>query len=304
MHKVFEDISKASEGRYANGVLYAGAVGLILSDIVPTPADALYFYSEKRLRDKWKAGEITPKQYWERTAMAYYLYNPIWWTLVLGALYYTKGDIKQKVKIGVGIVGIGAVIGVIYRNYTQDIKGIKQSWWERDIKSQKRNRVLFGMEQDDAIVISDKYNFGKVRTLSEYERYAGVKFSTKEVCIYTLSGKLAPTPYNENYVDGHDPITLSIISVSPSIDLNPSILNNKSANKLTVSVYDDRNRLIQVNTFGPEIIGLWQNRPDKVSFNVHLQLLADNKNLHYEVKSYDIMGRELGSYKNKLSVDV
>jgi len=185
----------------------------------------------------------------------------------------------------------------------QDIKGIKQSWWERDIKSQKRNRVLFGMEQDEEIVISDKYNFGKIRTLSEYERYAGVKFSTKEVCIYTLSGKLAPTPYNENYVDGHDPITLSIISVSPIIDLNPSILNNKGVNKLTVSIYDDRNRLIQVNTFSAEIIGLWQNSTNKVSFNVHLQLLVDNKNLHCEVKSYDIMGRELSSYKNKLIVD-
>ena len=28
--------------------------------------------------------------------------------------------------MGVGIVGVGAVIGVIYRNYTQDIKAIKK----------------------------------------------------------------------------------------------------------------------------------------------------------------------------------
>ena len=138
MHKIFQDISNASEGRYSNGLLYAGAVGLILSDIVPTPADALYFHSEKRLRDKWKAGEITSKQYWDRTSMAYYLYNPIWWTLVLGAMYYTKGDVKQKAKIGVAIIGVGAVIGVIYRNYTLDIKGIK-----REIIAENEPKVNF-----------------------------------------------------------------------------------------------------------------------------------------------------------------
>ena len=123
MHKIFQDISKASEGKYSNGVLYAGAMGLRRQRQMCIRDS---FYSEKRLRDKWKAGEITPKQYWERTAMAYYLYNPIWWTLVLGALYYTKGDFKDKAKIGLAVVGAGAVIGVIYRNYTQDIKKIKR----------------------------------------------------------------------------------------------------------------------------------------------------------------------------------
>jgi hypothetical protein len=126
MHKVFSEIVKSTEGKYSNGVLYAGAVGLILSDIIPTPADALYFYTEKKLRDKWKAGEITPQKYWSRTASAYYLYNPIWWTLVLGAMYYTKGDVRDKAKIGLIVVGAGAVIGVIYRNYKKDIKEIKR----------------------------------------------------------------------------------------------------------------------------------------------------------------------------------
>lgn len=126
MHKVFSDIAQASEGKYSNGVLYAGAVGLILSDIIPTPADALYFHTEKKLRDQWKAGKITPQKYWSRTAMSYYLYNPIWWTIVLGAVYYTKGDVKDKAKIGLMLVGAGAVVGVIYRNYKKDIQEIKR----------------------------------------------------------------------------------------------------------------------------------------------------------------------------------
>ena len=126
MKKFFEEIGNASKGEYGAGVLYAGAVGLILSDIVPTPADALYFYTEKKLRDKWKNGEITPEQYWKKTAMAYYLYNPIWWILLLAVVYNVEGDISKKAKIGLAVAGAGAVIGIIYRNYSQDIKQIRQ----------------------------------------------------------------------------------------------------------------------------------------------------------------------------------
>jgi hypothetical protein len=126
MNKILSEIVKSTEGKYSKGVLYAGAVGLILSDIIPTPADALYFYTEKKLRDKWKSGEITPQKYWSRTAGAYYLYNPIWWGIVLGAIYYAKGDVRDKAKIGLMVVGAGAVIGVLYRNYQKDIKEIKK----------------------------------------------------------------------------------------------------------------------------------------------------------------------------------
>ena len=126
MKSIYGNILAASKGEHAQGVLYAGAVGLLLSDVIPTPADALYFYTEKRLRDKWKNNEITPEKYWTRSASAYYLYNPVWWGLVLAALYFTKGDVKDKAKIGLAIVGAGAVVGVIYRNYTKDIQEIKK----------------------------------------------------------------------------------------------------------------------------------------------------------------------------------
>lgn len=126
MKKIFEEIGNASKGEYGAGVLYAGAVGLILSDIIPTPADALYFYTEKKLRDKWKNGEITPEKYWKKTAMAYYLYNPIWWILVLAVMYNIEGDLAKKAKIGLAIAGAGAVVGIIYRNYSQDINQIRQ----------------------------------------------------------------------------------------------------------------------------------------------------------------------------------
>jgi hypothetical protein len=41
-------------------------------------------------------------------------------------MYYAKGDVRDKAKIGLMVVGAGAVIGVLYRNYQKDIKEIKK----------------------------------------------------------------------------------------------------------------------------------------------------------------------------------
>lgn len=103
-------------------ILYATGVGLILSDIIPTPADALYFKIEKNLRDKWKSGEISPNKYWTYETLAYYGLNPLWWSIVLGASYFTKGDYVKKATVGLSLLGAGAVIGVIYSNLRKDKK--------------------------------------------------------------------------------------------------------------------------------------------------------------------------------------
>jgi hypothetical protein len=52
----------------------------------------------------------------------YYGLNPIWWSLVLGALVLTKGTYTSKLKVGLTIVGAGAVIGVLNKNIKKDIE--------------------------------------------------------------------------------------------------------------------------------------------------------------------------------------
>jgi len=106
-------------------MLYAGLIGLFLSDILPTPADGIYFFSERRLRDKWKKGEITPKAYWEQTALLYYALNPLWWLLVGSIIIATKGDAMQKLKTAGWIIGGGIVAGVIIKNVSKDTKQLK-----------------------------------------------------------------------------------------------------------------------------------------------------------------------------------
>jgi hypothetical protein len=103
-------------------VLYAGLLGLLLSDIVPTPADAVYFRMMEKNKQKLEKKQITPKQYWTRDAIMYYGLNPLWWLLVLGIVIKTKGGLDNKVRWGLGLVSAGAVIGVISKNIKEEEK--------------------------------------------------------------------------------------------------------------------------------------------------------------------------------------
>lgn len=105
-----------------NKTLYALGIGLILSDIIPTPADALYFYRQRINKQKLELKQISPKQYWTRDAFGYYAYNPLWWTLVLGATITLGKSYEQKRNILIGLIAGGAVIGVIAKNIKEDEK--------------------------------------------------------------------------------------------------------------------------------------------------------------------------------------
>lgn len=53
-------IKSAINSGHGTAVLYGLGIGLVLSDVIPTVGDGLYFKIERNLRDKWKRGEITP----------------------------------------------------------------------------------------------------------------------------------------------------------------------------------------------------------------------------------------------------
>lgn len=108
------------ENSHKTSLLYAVGVGLLLSDLIPTPADALFFYKERKNKEKLTKGEITPKQYWTRDALGYYGYNALWWSAVLGATMLIGKDYKQKRNILIGLVAGGLVVGVIAKNIKKD----------------------------------------------------------------------------------------------------------------------------------------------------------------------------------------
>ena len=101
-------------------ILAAVGVGLILSDIIPTPADAVYFSMQQKNKEKLQNKEITPAQYWTRDALAYYGLNPLWWILVLGISLGLGKNFMQKRNILIGLAAGGIVVGVILRNIKKD----------------------------------------------------------------------------------------------------------------------------------------------------------------------------------------
>jgi len=62
-------------------------------------------------------------------------------------------------------------------------QGRKHDWWEVNEMCHKRNRILFGMDGEDPnqINFGDEYGFGNVRTVEDYQRYAGINFKLRAI---------------------------------------------------------------------------------------------------------------------------
>jgi hypothetical protein len=63
--------------------------------------------------------------------------------------------------------------------------------------ARKKIRCLFRVEEDSTIDLTG-YDLGNVRTLRDYEKYAGVNFKTRAVQKYTVDNKYPPNPLIEN----------------------------------------------------------------------------------------------------------
>lgn len=83
-----------------------------------------------------------------------------------------------------------------------DVRKFDENWMSANDRCHLRNRKLFGMDNEPQDVVFGIYGFGNVRTLEDYELYAGIKFNERKVHPYTWPQKLeAPTP---NWKDNPD----------------------------------------------------------------------------------------------------
>ncbi len=101
-------------------LLYAVGIGLILSDIIPTPADSIYFIQQQKNKELLEKKQITPEQYWTRDVIMYYGLNPLWWASILGISALTGNTFEQKRNILIALIAGGAVLTVIHRNIKKD----------------------------------------------------------------------------------------------------------------------------------------------------------------------------------------
>lgn len=103
-------------------LLVAVGIGLIVSDIIPTPADAIYFHYQQKNKQKLEENQITPKQYWTRDAILYYGLNPIYWASILGISLVVGKTFEQRRNLLITLIAGGIVLGVLHKNIKKDEK--------------------------------------------------------------------------------------------------------------------------------------------------------------------------------------
>ena len=94
---------------------------------------------------------------------------------------------------------------IAWHEYTR--KGRKKQWdddskWvTKNVNSHRRNRKLFGMDDEVKDIDFGIYDFGKERSLEDYERYSGLSFKKRAVQQYTVDNKYPPNPplYGEDF---------------------------------------------------------------------------------------------------------
>ncbi len=123
---LISQISKVGKSEYAIGALYAGVIGMIASDIIPTPADALYFYKQRKWRVQLENGEISSRMYWTKDALGYYGFNFMWWLGVLGITVSIEGSAHKKLGVLGALIGTGAVVAILAKNVKDDNKSLNK----------------------------------------------------------------------------------------------------------------------------------------------------------------------------------
>lgn len=95
---------------------------------------------------------------------------------------------------------------VVYHEYTRQHRPRKSwddisDWYRWDRESLARNRRLLNVDgEHDPNEDFGEFGFGTVRTLADYETYAGIRFENRAVQQSTLDHKEPPNPSDEEYL--------------------------------------------------------------------------------------------------------
>ncbi len=176
---------------------------------------------------------------------------------------------------------------------------VEKSWWERDTESHKRNRVLFQMENDENICIPKKYQMGSVRTIKEYERYSGINFLDRTVSVYTLSGKNAPTPYNQNYVCGKTVNYTDLKTITKNIVIDTPKLYCDNTHSLKIEIYNLNNQLLVSQSFEKKLVETLLSQNTFPNLSINFNVIVEDS-YYYKLYIIDQFDRTLHQVQNNL----
>jgi len=92
-------------------------------------------------------------------------------------------------------------------------------WGKRNARTHEKTRKLLGIDGESYDSDEErygKYGLGRVRSIEEWERYAGIRLHDRSVQSWTLQNKLAPNPEVEDYENSFHQKFKHIIDVHKS----------------------------------------------------------------------------------------
>jgi hypothetical protein len=151
---------------------------------------------------------------------------------------------------------------IIWHEYTRSDKTKQwdddKEWVNKNNTSYSRYRALHGMgdELENTLMDLEKYGFGTERTLEDYEKYIGVKFSTRQVHKHTADYNPLPVP-----LDNFEENLLSKVKVC--MDIYKGNLLETDYNLFVVALLDkDGNDLFRQDCDKKNIEFLINENPD------------------------------------------
>jgi len=132
-----------------------------------------------------------------------------------------------------------------------------KDWNAHNSASHLKNRKLFGMDNETQDVDFGIYGFGNVRTLRDYEKYAGLSFKRRAVQNYTLENLPAPNPMYST-----DALFESSLNnrFKHCIDIGYSQVTEKDYDYWVVAFHDkDDNTMYRKDADRNEIAGFWED---------------------------------------------
>jgi hypothetical protein len=153
---------------------------------------------------------------------------------------------------------------LIWHEYTR--KGrtkhwdVDKEWYKKNEASHKRNRELLGVDGEKFSGDTSFY-FGTERTVRDYEKYAGIKFSNRSVQQYTLDKKYAPNPYDFKDEKEWEESFLSIFK--HCIDLSFDLVPEKDYDFWVVAFHNDKDETLFRKDADPNEIAMMMRDPDR-----------------------------------------
>lgn len=142
-------------------------------------------------------------------------------------------------------------------------------WGKRNTRTHEKTRKLLGVDGESFDSDEErygKYGLGRVRTVADWERYAGIRFKDRGVQEWTTRNKLAPNPGVEDYENSFNPLFKHILDVHKS-----QLKENDYTFCAVIMELEDGTSVYRNDLTGPEIINKVNADGEWVNIRVEMQ---------------------------------